>query len=106
MEDLVREIEIAFIKKLMRLIQDKVIPVDQARLIARHFIALFPFHDVADIKAKVAQFLTLQTQFEEMNFVLTKWDDEEKTRAVIDKMREHIKAGEVDKAIAVADIKT
>lgn len=106
MDELVVHIETAYIKKLMRLIQDQALSVNDARMVTKHYLALFPFHDVEDIKAKITKFMELHHQFPELAFELKKWDDEAQTRSVINKMREHIKAGEVDKAIAVADSTT
>jgi hypothetical protein len=99
---LLKEIEIAFLKELARALRSGEIHTPQARDILSHFTALYPFRSIPDLSEKITRFVAVNPAYKELPIIVQRHEDFLKTQDVIMKMRKHMKAGEIDKAISVA----
>lgn len=105
LETLKTRLEYIFLKELAALIRDdkdKEISNEDTKKWAQTFLSIEPFNSPEDAQQKVNGFCTTYPQFSRLKEYLDSYIKEEHIDVTLDKMREKIKANDIDGAIAHA----
>ncbi|HVZ58429.1 MAG TPA: hypothetical protein VG935_01620 [Patescibacteria group bacterium] len=97
-----RQLEYLFLKKLVDEVRSKTLDNASAKQLATAFLQIEPFASVEDAKSKIEQFTRYNAQFATLNEYIDAYFSEQHKDILIEKMRQHIKAGNIDQAIQIA----
>ncbi len=105
MEDLAKvtnQLEFLFLKRLARGLKEEKIDIPRAKALAKAFLKIEPFSSVEDAKAKLDSFTRQEDYFSNLNEYIEAYYSEQQKNAMIEKMRHHIRQGDIDQALEVA----
>lgn len=101
-EDAIRDIDSVFLKELIQKLQSGDMDKPAAKVASEQFLRLRPFSSVEDLTTKISQFLTVYPEFLMLDTAVKRHAEEIRTHMVIEQMRKHMLAGNIDKALHVA----
>lgn len=95
-------LEYKFLKELVKGLRQKNITASDTKIWAQIFLAIEPFTSTQDAHEKISKFCQTYPQFNTLKEYMDSYNKEENIDNIINKMREHIKANDIDSAIKVA----
>jgi hypothetical protein len=99
---LVTEVEKKLLDHIIENVEKQRLKPEEAQKLAQDFLALLPMRDKEDLLTKLH---TLSEKYHEAQSVYVEYareDEEAKRQALLHQMSHHIKAGDIEAAIAVA----
>lgn len=96
------QLEYLFLKRLARGLKEETIDIPRAKALAKEFLQIEPFSSVEDAKSKIDSFTRKDSYFLTLNEYIEAYYSEQQKNALIEKMRQHIKQGNIDQALEVA----
>ncbi|SRR5258706_16405345 len=102
LQQLVEQIEKDLLDHIYLGVQDKEISPDEAQQLAKDFLALLPFRDKKDLLDKLNELGKHHKDAQKLYMKYGVPFEEEERHRKLAAMRDHIKAGNIEKAIAVA----
>jgi hypothetical protein len=102
LQKLTNQLEYLFLKEIINRLRDESISAVEAKELANTFLTMEPFTTVEDTTTKIYSLVAQNPKFELLKKYIDAYDDELRTESVINKMKKHLKKGEVDEALAVA----
>lgn len=99
---LTEEVEKDLVDHIITNLEESKLTVEQAQALAKEFLALLPFQDKHDLVQKLN---SLSEKYDEAKAVYVKYAgpvEEEERQRKITEMANHIKAGNIEEALAVA----
>ncbi len=98
----ITDIENEFLQLLINNLQEKVITVDEAKLMTQNFINLYPFSDADGMIAKIKTFTENHSQFQDLYISVFKKKEQTNISSVLEKMRVHLQNDEADEVLKLA----
>lgn len=95
------QLEYLFLNKILEGLRQNTIMMPQAKILATDFLHLEPFLSYEDARKKIADFIRQRADYGFLEEFLLGFHDEQQKSQLIDKMRTHIKNGDIDKALQV-----
>jgi hypothetical protein len=96
------QLEYTFLKVLVKELRDGRMTVAQAKLFAQEFVAVKPFESEEDAYLKILSFSSKYPELKELTDYVEAAQSELHVSEKIQKMKEHIKQNDIDKALEVA----
>ena len=96
------KLEYLLLKDIINGLRDETISEEDAKTIAAVFLDLEPFASIDDAKNKMNTFIVTYPRFMLLKEYMDAYHEEQRTAAVIEKMKEHIKNDNLDQALQVA----
>lgn len=100
--DMVSSVEKDLLLEIIENMKYRKLTIGEAHKLAKEFLSLLPANDKEDLLRKLS---TLGQNYEEARDVYAKYvapHEEEKRQNLLNQMREHLKSGNIEQAIAVA----
>jgi hypothetical protein len=101
-EDAIRDIDTVFLKELIQKLQSGDMDKPAAKVASEQFLRLRPFSTLEDLTSKISQFLSVYPEFLMLDTAIKRHAEEIRTHQVIEQMRKHMLAGNIDQALDVA----
>jgi hypothetical protein len=95
-------LEYIFLKEIVKGLRQKNITAADTKIWAQTFLAIEPFTSQDDANTKIDKFCQTYPQFSRLKEYLDSYMKEEHVDVTIDKMRERIKANDLDGALQIA----
>ena len=95
-------LESEFLTQLIYVLKQSEIDTPDAKLITKEFLDLFPMQSLTEVTEKISQFTKKYPLFKNLNIIIMQIAEEEKTSALLNKMRGLLKNNQVDEAINLA----
>ena len=108
MEDLPKltnQLEFLFLKRIIEGFRERTIDFPTAQDLAKKFLEMEPFASFEDAKQKIGNFVRMREQFGHLAEFIDAFHTEQQKSVLIEKMRVHLKKGEIDQAIKIAQDK-
>ena len=102
MDHLTHTLEVSYLKTLQKLLVADEITVEGARTSAQAFLDMLPFESVDDAQQKLNQYCSTFAAFALLRVDLGREAEQIETNELIEQMRTHLKAGDIDAALRVA----
>lgn len=96
------QLEYLFLNKIIEGLRQETIDMPQAKQLAISFLQIEPFTSFADAQQKIAAFIRQRAEFGFLEEYLSAFHEEQQKNVLIEKMRTHMKNGQIDAAIQVA----
>ena len=96
------QLEYLFLKKIIADLRAHNVDVPTVKKLCQEFLSIEPFTSPEDATQKITSFVTNHTEFAELKKYSDAVESEKDVAAKITKMREHIKANNLDAALEVA----
>ncbi len=96
------KIEAHFLTVLISLLRGNKITLTRAKEATKNLLSIFPEENFFEIKAKLIKLTKKYPEFKEILTTLNAYEEEQKTREILEKMRKFIKEGKIDEALEVA----
>lgn len=103
-QEITENIEYLFVRKIIERLRDGGIGVEQARDLAKKFLAIEPFISLEDAKKKVAEFAESNAEFNGLMEYLDAFHEEKHIDKKIGEVREQLKNNMIEEAIKVAEV--
>jgi hypothetical protein len=102
LSDIIDRIETDYLKMMMKYLDSGDMAVDTARASAKSFLGLLPFKSEEDIEEKLNTYCNYWPQFAQLRLSVKAAEDEVHSNRTIQRMRQLLKQGDVDAALALA----
>ena len=102
MQTITTDVEKDLLAAIIDSLKQNSLQVDQARALAREFLALLPMEDKRDLLDKLYKFSQEHSEVKDIYLKYAKPFEEEDRQQKLALMSEHIKNGRIEHAIAVA----
>jgi hypothetical protein len=99
------QLEHIFLDKLLEGLRQRTLTIPQAKELANNFLKNEPFTSFEEAVEKMKAFTREHAELGVLNDYLSAFHQERQKGALIEKMRMHLKKGEIDQAIQVAKSK-
>lgn len=99
---LTHHLEYLFLKRIISGLRDKSIDIPKAKESAIAFLAIEPFTSSEDAHNKITEFVAKNKVFRDLLDYMYSYKIEKEDLEKVNKMREHIKLGNIDAALDVA----
>lgn len=100
-QDTLFQVEKVYLTTLIKLVKNRVIPVKEGKKITREFLALRPFADMADMRAKFKQFSNEHSEFLPMYVTFMHHEEAHQTGGLLSQMKDLINSKKIDEALAL-----
>lgn len=91
--------ETDFLKIVIRQLKSGKMSLDQAKIIAKEFLALLPFEDEKSLEEKLKPFTDKYIDFKPLYISILKDEEEKQVSDLLSKMREYMKDDKIDEAL-------
>ncbi|OGH38962.1 MAG: hypothetical protein A3B44_03605 [Candidatus Levybacteria bacterium RIFCSPLOWO2_01_FULL_38_21] len=98
----VEEVKKELVELIIKHLREKKIPVDKAKKLAEAFLKILPINDQQDLLDKLKNLGVDYQEAKEIYVDELKKISEERRDQTLSQMRDHIKQGNIDKAIEAA----
>lgn len=102
MQTITTDVEKDLLQAIIDNLKKNSIKIDEARKLAREFLALLPMQDKKDLMEKLYKFSQDHTETKSIYLKYAKPYEEEERQRKLTLMSEHIKNGEIEHALTVA----
>ena len=100
-QDTLLQVENIYLTTLIKLVKNNTIPVKEGKKITREFLALRPFQDMADMRAKFKAFTDEHTEFLPMYVTFMHHEEIHNTGGLLSQMKDLISNKKIDEALAL-----
>jgi uncharacterized membrane-anchored protein YjiN (DUF445 family) len=102
MQDIVTDVEKELLQAIIKNLKANLMTEDQARELAREFLALLPMQDKKDLLTKLYSFSQKHVEAKSVYLKYAKPFEEEERVKKLELMSQHIQNGQIEHAITVA----
>lgn len=102
LQKLVHDVQFAFLKHIIEGLKNKTLSLEEGRKFAVDFLKIEPFTSPEDAEEKLKHFQETYPEYGFLYAFIKAYNKEKKMGPVIQKMKEHIQANEIDKALQIA----
>ncbi len=96
------QLEYLFLNKIIEGLNQKNLNMPQAKILATDFLQLEPFTTFEDARKKIQSFIRQRAEFGFLDEFLKGFHDEQQKSQLIEKMRGHMRNGQIDAALKAA----
>ncbi len=100
----VEEVKKELVELIIKHLREKKLPTEKAKKLAGDFLNVLPINDQQDLLAKLKNLGQEYQEAREIYVEELKKTSEEQRDQTLSEMRDHIKQGNIDKAIEVANV--
>jgi hypothetical protein len=101
LDNLQKKIEKDFLLQLIRLLKNNEIKLERARQATKRLLAIFPNDNFSDVETQLKTLVNEYPEFKKIIITLQVYEEEEKTKEVLVRMRKFLQEGKVDEALKV-----
>lgn len=102
-ERLKYDVEAAFMKTIIRGLRLSEYTPAAAKELARQFLPVIYAQSLEEFRLQLEHFCGKTAGFKELLVILKRYDAEKETHTILEKMRQHMRSGNLEGAISVAE---
>lgn len=101
-EDLIIEFENHFLRQLIHLLEKHKITVEKAKEATESYLTSYPFNSEEDMKNKLKEFCLHYPEFQTVETLFKKYDEQKKMNNLLTMMRSHLKDNNLGEVLKLA----
>lgn len=101
-KDFLKQVESEMLRVTINNLKMGKVSEARVRESAKYFLTFLPFSSYSDLVNKLEKFTKIYPEYKRVYLFANKFIEETKTKDLIERMRKHIKKGEIDQAVQLA----